>query len=283
MDIVTRMQHSLPVLSQAEQKIARFILDDIAYAAQAPIHELAEKSGVSHASITRLSRALKCKNVREMKMLLAQSLAVGQRFLNEQPVEKKASTAVYQAIHELLEINAGLISDKNIDDACNAILAAKQTLVFGVGGGSTIMAQECHHRMFRLSINTHAYSDPLLMRMTAATADEQDVVLCLSLSGYSPDVEAAVEIAKEYGATVIGICPVGTLANLCDIYLPIEGREDEYIFMPSVSRYVMLAAIDILVSELAVRNQDNSREKLRRIKHHLDQHRKGPNRLPLGD
>ncbi len=38
------------------------------------------------------------------------------------------------------------------------------------------------------------------MRMTAASVDKGDVVLCLSLSGYSPEVEAAVQIAKDYGS-----------------------------------------------------------------------------------
>jgi RpiR family carbohydrate utilization transcriptional regulator len=283
MDIVSQINERLPHLRPSEQKIAKFILSDMNYAAHAPISELADKIKVSHASITRLAKALECKNVRDFKLKLAQSVAVGERYNSDENVAPKNIPAIYKSIHDILNLNAGLITDEVIKQASKFIASAKHTLIFGVGGGSTIMAQECHNRFFRLDINSHAYSDPMLMRMTAATVDERDVVLCLSLGGVSPDVYHSASIAKEYGAYVVAICPDGELAELADIHLPITTKEVDYIFKPSASRYVMMAAIDILASELAVKNQRKSREKLRRIKVHLDEHRKNNGRLPLGD
>ena len=283
MDIVSQIKERLPHLRPSERKIANFLLSDMTYAANAPISVLADKIQVSHASITRLAKALECKNVRDLKLKLAQSVAVGERYTNDKKVAQKDIPAIYQSIHDILTLNAGLITDEVIQQASQLITSAKHTLIFGVGGGSTVMAQECHHRFFRLDINSHAYSDPMLMRMTASTVDENDVVLCLSLGGVSPDVYQSANIAKEYGAYVIAICPEGDLAELADIHLPITTQEADYIFKPSASRYVMLAAIDILASELAVKNQRKSREKLRRIKVHLDEHRHDSGRLPLGD
>lgn len=283
MDIVSKITDRMRHLRPSEQKTARFILDDLSFAASASINQLADKAGVSHASITRLAKTLDCKNVRELKMLLAQSVAVGERFISSKPVKKKEIPSIYQAIHDILDLNAGLISDKAIKQAGKIITRAGHVLIFGVGGGSTMLAEESHYRLFRLEVKSNAYSDPMLMRMTAATVDKNDVVLCLSLSGVSPDVMASAQIAKEYGAQVITICPAGSLADIADVHLPIETQEADYIFKPSASRYVMLAAIDILASEVAVCNQKKSREKLRRLKHHLDQHRKGSERLPLGD
>ncbi|MFT5756726.1 MAG: RpiR family carbohydrate utilization transcriptional regulator [Alteromonadaceae bacterium] len=283
MDIVSQINERLPHLRPSEQKIAKFILSDMSYAAHAPISELADKVQVSHASITRLAKALDCKNVRDLKLKLAQSVAVGERYTNDKKVAPKNISAIYKSIHDVLNLNAGLITDAVIKQASQLITSAKHTLIFGVGGGSTVMAQECHHRFFRLDINSHAYCDPMLMRMTAATVDECDVVLCLSLGGVSPDVYQSASIAKTYGAYVIAICPQSELAELADIHLPITTQEADYIFKPSASRYVMMAAIDILASELAVKNQRKSREKLRRIKMHLDEHRQDNGRLPLGD
>jgi len=283
MDIVSQIKERLPHLRPSERKIANFLLSDMTYAANAPISVLADKIQVSHASITRLAKALECKNVRDLKLKLAQSVAVGERYTNDKNVAQKDIPAIYQSIHDILTLNAGLITDEVIQQASQLITSAKHTLIFGVGGGSTVMAQECHHRFFRLDIKSHAYSDPMLMRMTAATVDESDVVLCLSLGGVSPDVYQSANIAKEYGAYIIAICPEGDLAELADIHLPITTQEADYIFKPSASRYVMLAAIDILASELAVKNQRKSREKLRRIKVHLDEHRHDSGRLPLGD
>ena len=283
MDIVSRMQNQLTTLRPAEQKVAQCILDDLRFAASASISELADKVKVSQASITRLARALDCKNVRDLKMKIAQSAAVGERFNANSDVKSRTRPAVYQAIHDILDLNAGLITDELITRACDLICQTQHVLIFGVGGGSTVMAQECHHRLFRLEVKSNAYSDPMLMRMSAATVNKGDVVICLSLSGESPDVFAAANIAKEYGAQIIAICAKGTLATITDVHLPIMTQEADYIFQPSASRYAMLAAIDIIASEVAVRNQRKSREKLRRLKLHLDEHRHGPERPSLSD
>ncbi|MGB1199920.1 MAG: MurR/RpiR family transcriptional regulator [Cognaticolwellia aestuarii] len=295
MDIVNKIKEGLGHFSPAEEKVARFILADINYAANAPINELAAKAEVSHASITRLARTLTCANVRELKLKLAQSAAVGARFNNEDAVDKQGISHVYQSIHDILSLNAGLIQDDTVEQASQHICDAKHTLIFGVGGGSSMMSQECHNRFFRLGIPSNAHSDPMMMRMSAATVDKNDVVVCLSLGGVSPDVYSAAQIAKEYGAIVVAICPESDLGKLADFHLPIATQESDYIFKPSASRYVMLAAIDILSSELAMKNQRKSREKLRRLKTHLDAHREqhrttnsevideNLQRLPLGD
>lgn len=283
MDIVSKINSQLAHLRPSEQKIARLILTDVGYAASTSINELAEKAGVSHASITRLARALDCTNVREFKLKLAQSHALEERFTSDKTVEKKEIPEIYHSIIRALEHNADHITQKMLANAVELISQARHVLIFGVGGGSTVLAQECHNRLFRLGVLSNAYSDPMLMRMTASNIDKHDVVLCLSLSGYSPDVEKSAQIAKQYGANIIAICPEGDLSKLADVHLPIEIKETEYIFKPSTSRYVMMAAIDILATELAVKNQRKSREKLRRLKSQLDEHRGGPDRLPLGD
>ncbi|MEW6989150.1 MurR/RpiR family transcriptional regulator [Colwelliaceae bacterium 6441] len=291
MDIVNKIKEGLGHFSPAEEKVAKFILADINYAANAPINELAEKANVSHASITRLARTLTCENVRDLKLKLAQSAAVGERFTSEESVDKQGISFVYQSILDILALNAGLIKDEVVELAAQSICAAKHTLLFGVGGGSSAISQECQNRFFRLGVPSNAHSDPMMMRMTASTVDANDVVLCLSLGGVSPDVLDSAKIAKEYGATIIAIAPDSELASFADFHLPIATQESDYIFKPSASRYVMLAAIDILSNEIAMKNQRKSREKLRRLKVQLDAHRapqsettkESGKRLPLGD
>lgn len=289
MDIVNSIKEGLGHFSPAEEKVARFILSDLNFAANSAINELADKAQVSHATITRLAKTLKCVNVREFKLKIAQSAAVGERFTNEETVDKHDISHVYQSIHDILALNTGLIKDQLVQEVSEKICTAKHCLIFGVGGGSSLMAGECQNRFFRLGIHSNAHSDPMMMRMTASTVDKNDVVICLSLGGISPDVYSSAIIAKEYGATVVAICPDSQLASFADFHLPIKTQESDYIFKPSASRYVMLAAIDILSSELAIANQRKSREKLRRLKIQLDTHREeedssvDSNRLPLGD
>ncbi len=283
MDIVSRIKERLGHLRQSEQAVAQLILADLQFAASASISDLAGKANVSHASITRLAKALGCSNVRDMKLQLAQSLAVGERFINENTTQREDIPAIYKAIHDILDINAGLIKQADVEQAAQYIANSRHSLIFGVGGGSSVVAQECHNRLFRLDILSNAYSDPVMMRMTAASVDVSDVVVMLSLTGCARDLIDTARIAKEYGANVIAICPQSELADLATIHLPIKTNESDYIFTPSTARYAMLAAVDVLASEVAILTQKKSREKLRRIKHELDQYRQGPDRAPIGD
>lgn len=291
MDILSKIREGLGHFSPAEDKVAQLILEQLNFVASASINEIAERAQVSHASITRLAKTLGCENVRDLKFQLTQSAAIGERFHSQTaPVDVQNISQVYASIHEILAINLGLIDQHVVEKASEAICNARQCLIFGVGGGSSMMAQECQNRLFRLDVLSNAHSDPMMMRMTAAAVNKLDVVICLSLSGVSPDVFAATKIAKEYGALVVAICPEGELAALSDFHLPIKTQESEYIFKPSAARYVLMAAVDILSSEVAIKNQRRSREKLRRLKLQLDQHRHDASlsepvdtRFPLGD
>ena len=207
MDIISKIKEGLGLFSPAEEKVARLILAQLSFAAAASINELADKAGVSHATITRLAKSLGCDNVRDLKFQLTQSAAIGERFTNQELVEKEGISHVYTAIQEILTLNAGLIAEQVVEQAAKLICETRHCLIFGVGGGSSMMAQECQNRLFRLDVLSNAYSDPMMMRMVASTVNKQDVVICLSLSGVSPDVLDAARIAKEYGALVVAICP----------------------------------------------------------------------------
>lgn len=283
-DIVARISENLSEFRQAEQTIAKVILDDLDFASKASISELSAKAGVSGATVTRLAKSLGCKDVRDLKLQIAKAVAVGERFLTDLPTKATDINGVYESIHQSLNLNANLVTKDMLDECLQLFSDAGQVLIYGVGGTSTIMATEMQYRLFRLGIFATAYSDPLLMRMTASTVRKKDLAIGISISGSSPDVCAAAEIASQYGASVISITRSKTpLARLARVNLPIKVRELDYIFKPTAARYVILAAIDVLVTELAVKNRRKTRENLRRLKQTVDQHRDGHARLPLGD
>jgi len=81
MDIVHQLRSQTHKLSPTEQLIARACLDDIAFAASATIDQLAERAGVSRSALSRFAKTLGCRDIREMRMQLAQAGSVGRRFL----------------------------------------------------------------------------------------------------------------------------------------------------------------------------------------------------------
>ncbi|WP_373240397.1 MurR/RpiR family transcriptional regulator [Kluyvera ascorbata] len=282
-DIISCITDRFVELTATEKRIAQFILDDVQAATTLPIAEMAKLTNTSQASVTRFARAIGCKDVRELKVKLAQSLAVGQRFILDVP-DLEGVQGIYETIINVLEMNRRALDPDALRRAVEWLSSARQILTIGMGGGSTICAQEVQFRLFRLGLPVVSQSDGLLVRMMCSAVSPNDVVLALSLGGYTQEVVESAAIARQYGAKVIAITPEATpLAGNADLVLPLIVRENDYIFKPSTSRYAMLAMVDVLATELAVVNKAETKNRLRRIKLVLDSHRGGADRQPLGD
>lgn len=282
-DIISCITDRFMALTATEKRIAQFILDDVAAAAEMPIAELARLTDTSQASVTRFARALGCKDVRELKMKLAQSLAIGQRFILDVP-DLEGVQGIYESIISVLETNRRALDLAALKRAVEWISDARQVLALGMGGGSTICAQEIQYRLFRLGLPVVSQSDGLLVRMMSSAVTAKDVVIVLSLGGYTKEMIESAAIARQYGAKIVAITPPETpLAAQADIVLPLLVSENDYIFKPSASRYAMQAMVDVLATELAMANKPQAKDRLRRIKLALDDHRDGVDRLPLGD
>lgn len=285
-DIVYHMRASRDRLSTTEQKVADAILEDIAFAAAASIDQLAIKAAVSIATISRFAKAIGCEDIRDLKLKLAQASAVGTRFLAEVPaVEESAFYAqICSDVETTLRANLARFVEEDFRTAAALLNSARLIYVGGMGGGSTMLAEEVQFRIARLGKAVTAYHDPVLLRMLAATLTEKDVLVLLSVTGVTPELLEVADIAREYGAQIIVLTSSNSpLASKANIVLPVVTEETDFIYKPSASRYGMLLAIDILATELALARKTESKELLRRVKFALDEYRGGDNRLPLGD
>lgn len=111
-DIVARIAECAPGLRSAERKVASLILDDLMSASRASIGALAQQAQVSVATVTRFAKAVGCRDVRELKLRLAQAAAVGQRFLqpgtaNDAP--EHIATRVFDELQTALAHNHQLL------------------------------------------------------------------------------------------------------------------------------------------------------------------------------
>ena len=287
-DIVARIAECAPELRSAERKVAALILDDLTGASRASIGALAQQAEVSVATVTRFAKAVGCRDVRELKLRLAQAAAVGQRFLQAgrhpatRPSRSPPAYSTNCRPRSRITINCCV----RRRSAKRPPRCAKRAMiyVFGMGGGSTALADEMRFRLVRLGRPVATYQDGLLQRMVASTVSRECVVIALSTTGRVPEMVENCKIARSYGATVIALtAPASPLARLADWVIPIVAFETDFIYKPSSSRYAMMMALDVLVTELAVSQGDESRELLRRMKHALDTHRGGGDRQPLGD
>ncbi|UXY16852.1 MurR/RpiR family transcriptional regulator [Chitiniphilus purpureus] len=284
-DIVYQIRASRELLSATERKVADAILDDPAFAAAASIDQLAHKAGVSIATISRFARAVHCIDVRDLKLRLAQASAVGARFLREAPLQENGFyTRICAEIETALRGNLAQLREAQFHAAVALLGQARMIHAFGMGGASTMLSQELQFRLVRLGYPISACHDAVLMKLVAATLDERDVVVVLSLTGATPELLAAAALVRQYGAHLVAITdPDSPLAALAEVLLPFKAEETEFIFKPSAARYAMLMIVDILATELALSRKAHSQELLRRVKFALDANRGGHDWLPLGD
>lgn len=285
-DIVYHMRANRDRLSATEQKVADAILEDIAFAAAASIDQLAVKAAVSIATISRFAKSIGCGDIRDLKLKLAQANAVGSRFLAEIPALEESAfyTQICSDVESTLRANLARFVEEDFRAAAGLLNSARLIYIGGMGGGSTMLADEVQFRIARLGKAVTAYHDPVLLRMLAATLTEQDVLVLLSVTGVTPELLEVADIAREYGARIIVLTSSNSpLASKANIVLPVVTEETDFIYKPSASRYGMLLAIDILATELALVRKNESKELLRRVKFALDEYRGGDNRLPLGD
>ena len=289
-DIISVIQQIGPTLSPSEQRVATALLSDVDFAVHSSNAELARRAGVSEPTVTRFSRSVGCRGVRELKVRLAQAMAVGRIYIELPPhvgtdlARPALWRSVFQEIRRAISAVEQQLQKDDVERAAEAIVGCSRLAAFGVGGGSTVAVAEVENRFFRLGIAATHSSDPRLMRMIAATLGSDDVVVAVSTTGNITEVIEAASVAKQYGAMVIAITkPQSRLAAIADITLGFHVPEAADALKPTASRYALLAAIDLLATSTAYLRPREAQERMRRIKYELMKATKEDASGPLGD
>src|SRR6186713_1981537 len=192
------MRESSTSLSQAQRQVAAAMLDDPEFALRANVDALAERAGVSPPTITRFCRALGYSGLREFKLRLAHTLAVGKSTLHR---AVKSGDDMQAVTHKVLQDAVSALS--NLERAATRIARARRVDCYGVGNVSMFMASDAQARFARLGMNSGAYFDAHLQLISAATMTKRDVVLAISYVGRMRSLLQAVAVAREQGAMVV--------------------------------------------------------------------------------
>lgn len=286
MDILYQLRARLETLSAGEGRIARLILDDVAFAAGASLDDLAARAQVSSATLSRFARNLGCRDLRDLRLQLAQASGVGSRFLTpgQAPEQSAFYTQIVGDIEATLREQLAGFDEARFSAATALINGARMLHTFGMGGCSSICSDELQTRLVRLGYPIAVQHDPVMMRLIAATLGPEATVVACSLTGLTPELLDAVALARSYGARVLAITLADSpLARQADVVLPLSIAETHFIYKPTAARYGMLLTVDVLATELALTDPAANQERLRRIKLALDDYRGGADALPLGD
>jgi RpiR family carbohydrate utilization transcriptional regulator len=272
-NLIKAISEALGSLRKSERKVADFVLADPAVILNMRIIDLANHSQVSEPTVLRFCRALGYDGFQSFKLQLARYLGSSGMYSQFSVSDADSITDVSKkvfdstigsliAVREELDITA-------LESAIEALAIAERVEFYGFGASGSV-AIDAQHKFFRLQVSAAAYTDPHIQHMSAISLKSGDVVVAISQSGRSTALIQSLKLAREAGATVIGLVPDKTpVADLCAIPIHINVEENQHVFSPVSSRIAHLVVIDVLAMGVAQQRGSLLQDHLKRLNRSL--------------
>ena len=225
--------------SKSEKKIADFLLTHADDEVPLYITEFAKICQTSEATVVRFAKRLGFDGFSQLKIAMAKQS--NNRPVNENITPGDSAKEIFVKICDdvycSLEKTKRALSGVALQRACDAIIAADEVLIFGLGNSASI-AMDAAHKFFRLGVKAHAYTDNHMQAIAAAHTNEKSVVMGISHSGASKDVVRALQLAKENSAVTIAVTHMGKspIEKVSDIVLATVSDETNYRILGLNSR-----------------------------------------------
>jgi RpiR family transcriptional regulator, carbohydrate utilization regulator len=268
-NLIRRITENKSGLRKSETKVADFVLLHANDVINMRIVDLAASSDVSEPTVIRFCRALGFDGFQSFKLQLAQQLGLGgvytQFAVDDKDTVKDLRNKVFDStVGSLLAVRDEL-DPAALETAINTIRKANRVEFYGFGASGSV-ANDAQHKFFRLQLSTSAYTDPHIQHMSAISLGEDDVVVAISQSGRTRALLESVSLARETGATVIGLAPQNTpLSEQCSIPIYVNMEEEHQAFAPVSSRIAHLVVIDVLATGVALHRKPLLKDHLKRL------------------
>jgi DNA-binding MurR/RpiR family transcriptional regulator len=228
-DCLTIIEQRLPALHGASRRVAEAIVRDPWSILGMTIYDVAAAAGVSLPSVTRFCRAVGYTGFRELVQGIAQSLGrleakdletIEQAANSPSPVPDVVGAVVRQQI-EALQVTARTIDLESIKAATEVIAKSQRLFVLG-HGAAYVPALGMAVKLNWAGVSAVATTPDMFTNQVVALGHD-DVVVGLSHQGRTRDTIDMLALARELGATTIGIStvPQSPLAAVSDISIAV--------------------------------------------------------------
>lgn len=200
---------------------------------------VAESLFVSEASLSRFAKKCGYKGFREFIFEYEKNISKYNK--------EEISNLVINTYQDLLDNCHKIINKDQMKKIAHFLTTSKKVCVFGMGS-SGIAAEEVHLRFMRLGLNIEAVSDSHRIKMLASLANEESVIIAISLSGTTKEILQGISIAKSNGAKVIMLTSNRSyhLASFCDEIILIPTIKDLEAGDCISPQFPILVMIDVL-------------------------------------
>ncbi|MCR9120776.1 MAG: MurR/RpiR family transcriptional regulator [Phyllobacteriaceae bacterium] len=268
-----------PNLRKSDRKVADVLLESPQRVLNSTVAETAELADVSQPTVIRFCVAIGCEGFQDLKIRLAQSLALGTPATHSAITDDDTPEAVASKIFDYtissLDWARHALDMKQMNAAVALILKATHLEFFGFGA-SAIVAQDLQQKFPLFGIPCNATMDSHQQLMAASMMKPGSVAVAISNTGQTLSIVELARLAREQGAKVISIAgsTQTALFNYSDVVINVETLDNTDIFTPTTSRIAALVAADILSTLVARQLGAPHNQRLVRMKRYLSQMRK---------
>ena len=240
-------------LPDAERQVADYLSKKPEKAGFQSISDIADSTNVSVASVSRLSKKLGYSNYKELRMDLAKEIMpdenIGAIYESIKPSDSEEQIAekVFLGNIKSLEDTFKMLNPKWLKAAAEKISNARRLVFFGIGSSGHI-CKDAALRFALLDIQAESYSDAQEIVIQSLRLNKNDVAIGLSHSGRSRITVEAIKMAKDSGATTIGISNYlkSPLDNYTDIFFCTSFAENQVKVAALSSRIAQMCLLDAL-------------------------------------
>jgi DNA-binding MurR/RpiR family transcriptional regulator len=206
--IISRITSSLPFLSEANKRIAEFVVANPNEVTEMSVTSLAENCDVGEATVIRFCQSLNLKGFQDLKLSLAKDLVIPLSNIDytvtaSDDIATIASKISYwygQIGVDTLEV----VNVEHAEKAADLMLKARRIFFYGVGF-SALSALEAQRRFTCLGLNCDCVMDPHFASMTASTLGSEDLAVFFSQTGSTKDVADCLDIVKQSGVETVAV------------------------------------------------------------------------------
>jgi DNA-binding MurR/RpiR family transcriptional regulator len=267
--VLTRIRTRLSEFTGALQRVAELVLADPAGAARSTIVELAERSGTSPATVTRFCRALGFDGYADLRLGIASetgraartggwTMDIGREIEPTDPIDRVVAQ-VMAADTRAMQDTAALLDLAQIEQAADAIAAARRVAIYGASG-SALVGAELQFCLHRIGLAAWSWTDVHDGLASSALLRPGDVALGISHTGQTRETIEMVAEAGSHGATTIALTsfPRSPLADVADIVLLTATQATTFRPDALSARHPQLFVLDLLYIAVAQRTHEQA-------------------------
>ena len=254
-------------LTNAEKRIADFILENREAVIKMSAEKLAENANTAKSAVVRCCKSLGFEGYSQLKLALAVDLSKNKQF-NYVPyiyphdgvgdILDKVFSANVKTLHDTAE----KIDRECIEKVVDLLAGANMIYIYGMGTSSGIV-NDFQYRLMQLGYNAISYTDVPSMKISTLNIKHGDVAIGISHSGRTVATVEVLALAKESGAETVCITsyPLSPITKVCDYSVEVFSDEIQYPMEAISARIAHMSITDAIAVALSAKDYENAFER----------------------